>query len=124
MLSVIAGGAADPLLSAVPGTYAPGTAGNVIGNFLDAQVSTRQPRGAVVLANGSINDGTFAAVPDLIGPASGPVSMLQQLWFRFFGKTVYDKAGGTIQTFLASGPVRTTQAAVSSPAKDEVDAAT
>lgn len=34
-----AGGAADPLTNAVPGSYAPGTAGYVLGENLDAKVS-------------------------------------------------------------------------------------
>ncbi len=36
-----ASSAGDPWATAIPGAYAPGTAGNIVGNNVDAQVSTR-----------------------------------------------------------------------------------
>ncbi len=41
--------AGDPMASTVPGAYPAGTAGNLIGNLLDAAVSSRQPSGPVDL---------------------------------------------------------------------------
>jgi hypothetical protein len=50
-----AGGAADPLLNAVPGAYADGTAGHVIGTNLDAKVSEAGGSGSVHVTSESVN---------------------------------------------------------------------
>lgn len=50
-----AGGAADPLLNPVPGAYAEGTAGYVIGTNLDAKVSEAGGSGSVHVTSESVN---------------------------------------------------------------------
>jgi hypothetical protein len=46
LVSGTSGGAgSDPWLTALPGAYGPGTAGSIVGNDLDAKISSRQPSG-------------------------------------------------------------------------------
>jgi len=57
--------AADPWTTSLPGSYAPGTAGHIIGNQLDVAVSSRMPDGATVEAT------LVASALDSIAVASG-----------------------------------------------------
>ncbi len=75
--------------------------------------------GAVTLANNAITtaaiqDGAITdakiTVPAVSGVATGVLSMLVQLWRRFFRKVDKDSAGGTIKTYANDGTsVLTTQ---------------
>ena len=48
----------DPWAINIPGSYGIGTAGNVLGNNLDAKVSTRLPTSAILLNSGQVTVGT------------------------------------------------------------------
>jgi|SRR5882672_444565 len=76
------------------------------------------------VAAGAITDAAFTVPADAAGPATGILGMVQQLFQRFFGKSIRSKTGNTIKTYLSDGTtVRTTQATVSNASLDEVDAA-
>lgn len=89
----------DPLATTVPGDYANGTAGNIIGNIVTG----------VILKDASITSAKFA-VGDSTGPATGIVERIDQLWRRFFKKAVKNTQGTTLKTYADDGiTVVTTQ---------------
>jgi hypothetical protein len=45
---------ADPWSVNVPGTYGPGTAGNLLGNYVDARISSRLATSAIALSTGQV----------------------------------------------------------------------
>lgn len=50
--------AGDPWATSLPGAYASGTAGNIVGNNLNATVSSRLPTASITLAAGAVTVGT------------------------------------------------------------------
>ncbi len=61
------------------------------------------------IADGAITDAKFT-VPAIAGVATGVLSMLVQVWRRFFRKVDKDSAGGTIKTYANdNASVLTTQ---------------
>lgn len=53
-----AGSAGDPWSTSIPGAYGAGTAGYILGNNLDATVSTRLPTASITLTGGAVTVGT------------------------------------------------------------------
>lgn len=53
-----AGSAGDPWSTALPGAYGAGTAGNIVGNNLNATVSSRLPTANITLSGGAVTVGT------------------------------------------------------------------
>jgi hypothetical protein len=91
-----AGSASDPLASLVPGSYASGTAGNILGNRLDAAISTRQSGSAAVTLPSTPPAGYLASdVVTAIQNTDDWKSMRQILIGRF----TYDPDAGTLTVF-------------------------
>lgn len=119
--STYAGGAVASVTGAVGSVT-----GNVGGSVASVAGAVGSVTAAVTVATvsaGAVTDASFTLPSDAAGPANGALGMLQQLFQRFFGKTVYDKNGNTLKTYLGNGSTRTTQVTASSSAADEVDAA-
>lgn len=53
-----ASSAGDPWATALPGAYSSGTAGNIVGNNLNATVSSRLPTASITLSAGAVTVGT------------------------------------------------------------------
>jgi|SRR5882672_882242 len=53
-----AGSAGDPWLTALPGAYGAGSAGNIVGNNLNATVSSRLASASITLSGGAVTVGT------------------------------------------------------------------
>jgi hypothetical protein len=53
-----AGAAGDPWSTAIPGSYGAGTAGNIVGNNLNATVSSRLASASISLSGGAVTVGT------------------------------------------------------------------
>lgn len=76
------------------------------------------------LADGAITSAKFTVAP-ITGVASGFLERMTQTWRRWFKRTRYDKAGGTIKTYADdnSTPI-TTQTVISDAGQDDIGAAT
>ncbi len=57
-----AGAAGDPWVTALPGAYAPGTAGDLLGNRLNDTITSREAAGAAAAAVAGLNDPSAADV--------------------------------------------------------------
>lgn len=83
----------------------------LVGGRMDASVGAMA---ANVITTTAINDGAITdakiTVPTISGVATGVLSMMVQLWRRFFKKTVYDIQNTNIKTYADNGTtVLTTQ---------------
>lgn len=144
-----AGGGGDPWTTALPGTYTTGQAGYIVGHNIDATVSSRtkpaDTQAAVTLVatttnltnlpsipnnwittaginDGAITDAKITVPSEPTGPATGMLSMMRQLWQRFFYKVTKDAS--QIKTYKAdSSTTVTTQDYTSSGGTDTVDKA-
>lgn len=54
-----AGGAADPWATAIPGAYGAGTAGKILGDNIDAAISTRMPTTHISATGGAVDNVTL-----------------------------------------------------------------
>lgn len=133
----------DPWTTVLPGVYASGSAGRILGAFLDAAVSSRSTYAGGPVASvtapvtvGSIPDKTgFVLAPTgldqiAITPPTGPATkfpqMLIQVWRRFFRRVRKDMATTTIRTYADNGTtvLTTQQFTDDSLGTEEVSAAT
>jgi hypothetical protein len=87
-----AASSADPWDVALPGSYANGKAGYIVGNIVTG----------VILKDASVTSSKFA-VSTLTGPASGILEMIVQLWRLFFKKSAKSTSGNTIKTYADDG---------------------
>lgn len=115
-----ASSAGDPWNTAIPGAYGSGTAGNILGNRLDAAITSRSSHAAAdvwSVGTRTITGGTIGTNSDKTGyilastgldaisttAPSGAAStfreMMVQVWRRFFKKTEQDDDANTIKTF-------------------------
>jgi hypothetical protein len=93
----------------------------------DAAQTAAQAGDAMSLVSNAISDSTIAIPSVSTGPANsnGVVSMIYQLWRRFFKKTVRSVGGGTIILYMDDGTTpQTTQTYTSGAGGDTVNAAT
>lgn len=95
-----AGSAGDPWGTALPGAYGAGTAGNIVGNNLDAAVSTRAVAGDAMALTSSERNSTADALLDrsnAIETGSTPRGALRLMLAALAGKL--SGAAGTTVTF-------------------------
>jgi hypothetical protein len=99
-----AGSAGDPWSTALPGSYASGTAGNIVGNRLDAAVSSRLAASSYTAPD---NASIAAAVNDLVSllARTDPTTVLTAI------KTVTDK----LATMINGTPAFTSAALANAP---------
>lgn len=102
-----AGSAGDPWSTALPGAYGAGTAGKIVGDNLDATVSSRLASASITLASGKVTVGTN---DDKTG-YSLSAAAIQAIWDALtsalttvgsIGKLLVDNLNATISSRLAS----------------------
>ena len=114
-------GLSDPHAVSLPGSYDPGTAGYIIGNFLDAAISSRMQTGEhVTLLDSSVTDAKFYLPAVVSGPATGFISRLMQLWRRFCMKHADDKVNDKIRTYADDGTTILTEQSYTEGTTDTV----
>jgi hypothetical protein len=144
------GSAADPWQVALPGSYASGTAGNIVGNNLNATVASRlatsgytAPDNTTIgLINAKTTNLTFttankvdakltadgldniSATPPT-GLATTFATKILQVWERLFGRVIKDDNLGTITLMQGTGSTpQTTQTFTSTTTVDTINRAT
>ena len=58
---------------------------------------------AGTLQDGAISSAKFAVASPTAGPADGHLEQMQQLWMRFFRRTVYDANAHTLKVYAEDG---------------------
>jgi hypothetical protein len=130
------GGGSDPWATDLAaGGYTATQAGALVNGLVVSaiDVGSRLPAALVAgkidahvgsMADGVVTESKITVPAVATGPAAGILGMVQQIWRRFFKRTVKDKDALTIKTYADDGTtVKTTQAYTSDTHTDDLGAA-